>query len=301
MATLRSVVIVGTHMNRYGHLLVLVPTGFRPPYRKRTTDSGTRDVQREARVGRTQMPHSMTARVVARIVPVMTHGVWYAAYGSNLSPQRFAYYLYGGRPPGAARAYPGCRTPPDEMPVPRPLKVPGGVHFAGTSRVWGGGMAFFDPALPEAALMSAYPLTVDCFVDVAAQEMYLDPDEASALATDDLIPGRTLRLRPGRYGAIEVLGLIGGDPVVTVSNGDEPVGAATPPVPRYLDWIIRGLSTVHRLNAAVITRYLAGLTGVGRDEAALAAAVRAVAGGPMPWAAGTGCAGCRRGPRPGGG
>ena len=35
--------------------------------------------------------------------------IWYAAYGSNLDPARFDVYLYGGRPDGGSREYPGTR------------------------------------------------------------------------------------------------------------------------------------------------------------------------------------------------
>ncbi|TBO55765.1 histone deacetylase, partial [Streptomyces kasugaensis] len=35
--------------------------------------------------------------------------VWYTSYGSNMYLERLACYLVGGRPPGAARGYPGCR------------------------------------------------------------------------------------------------------------------------------------------------------------------------------------------------
>ncbi|CCH80358.1 hypothetical protein BN12_90013 [Nostocoides japonicum T1-X7] len=42
--------------------------------------------------------------------------VWYAAYGSNLSLERFHCYVAGGRPPGGRHTYPGCRdaSPPRE-------------------------------------------------------------------------------------------------------------------------------------------------------------------------------------------
>ena len=70
--------------------------------------------------------------------------VWYVAYGSNLSQDRFACYLQGGRPAGARRSYPGCRdrTPPREVVG---LRLPGRIGFGGISRVWGGGLAFLDP------------------------------------------------------------------------------------------------------------------------------------------------------------
>ena len=35
--------------------------------------------------------------------------VFYAAYGSNLSAERFACYIAGGTAPGASRALPGAR------------------------------------------------------------------------------------------------------------------------------------------------------------------------------------------------
>lgn len=76
--------------------------------------------------------------------------LWYVAYGSNLFRERFRCYLSGGRPAGGARHYPGCRDP---RPARAELSVtvPGGIYFALTSQTWGGGMAFYDPALPGRA------------------------------------------------------------------------------------------------------------------------------------------------------
>ena len=70
--------------------------------------------------------------------------VWYVAYGSNLSQDRFACYV-AGRPAGGRPAQlPGCRdrTPPREIVG---LPAPGPLRFGGLSRVWGGGLAFLDP------------------------------------------------------------------------------------------------------------------------------------------------------------
>ena len=41
--------------------------------------------------------------------------IWYVAYGSNLSRQRFHHYLRGGRPHGNDREYPGCRDTSDPL------------------------------------------------------------------------------------------------------------------------------------------------------------------------------------------
>ena len=41
--------------------------------------------------------------------------VWYVAYGSNLSRERFCRYIRGGRPEGSERDLPGCRDTSDPM------------------------------------------------------------------------------------------------------------------------------------------------------------------------------------------
>lgn len=94
--------------------------------------------------------------------------LWYVAYGSNLHAARLAWYLTGGRPPGGLRTYPGCR---DCRPPRRtvPLLLPGGVYFAGESRAWTGGMAFYDPELPGPAAARGYLMSVEQFADIAAQ------------------------------------------------------------------------------------------------------------------------------------
>src|SRR2546423_6386308 len=65
-----------------------------------------------------------------------------------------------------------CRdvTPPLAT---RGCSVPGGVYFATSSPVWGGGgRAFYDPHLPGTTHARAYLITASQFADVCAQEMY---------------------------------------------------------------------------------------------------------------------------------
>ena len=57
--------------------------------------------------------------------------IWYVAYGSNLSRDRFSYYLRGGRPDGSERDFPGCRDSSDPSDS-FGLLISGGVYFAGT-------------------------------------------------------------------------------------------------------------------------------------------------------------------------
>ena len=100
--------------------------------------------------------------------------LWYVAYGSNLSLERFRVYLQGGRPVGGARDYPGCRDPlGPERDVS--LMIPGGLRFVGVSSVWGGGMAVYDARAGGEIAARAYLITAEQFVDVLAQEMRLEP------------------------------------------------------------------------------------------------------------------------------
>jgi hypothetical protein len=95
--------------------------------------------------------------------------VWYVAYGSNMNSQRFGCYLSGGRPRGARRTYLGCRDP---SPPVRDVGIhlAGGLTFAGSSTVWGGGIAFFDPRADGELAARAYLLTFGQLSDVVAQE-----------------------------------------------------------------------------------------------------------------------------------
>ncbi|GAA3386449.1 hypothetical protein GCM10020369_23780 [Cryptosporangium minutisporangium] len=186
--------------------------------------------------------------------------MWYVAYGSNMHADRLRYYLTGGRPPGAARTYPGCRDPrPPRRTVP--VFLPGGIYFALESRTWTGGMAFYDRALPGRAAARAYLLTAGQFADVAAQEMARHPDEDLDLA-EVLSTGRA-RLGPGRYETLASPGVLDGHPMLTFTApwacGDvEP----NPPAPRYLGLIASGLHEAHGWDAAALTAYLADRPGV---------------------------------------
>jgi hypothetical protein len=99
--------------------------------------------------------------------------VWYAAYGSNLSRDRFACYLQGGTPAGAHRSYPGCRdrTPPRDMVA---LRLPGRLSFGGVSLVWGGGLAYLDPTAPGEVVARGYLVTTQQLDEVFELERRYD-------------------------------------------------------------------------------------------------------------------------------
>ncbi|MEV0675683.1 histone deacetylase [Actinosynnema sp. NPDC050436] len=187
----------------------------------------------------------------------MSH-VWYVSYGSNLHAARFACYLAGGTPGGAARGYPGCRdrSPPRAV---RGLGVPGGIYFATHSPVWGGGRAFYDPDLPGTAAVRGYLVTAAQFSDVVEQEMYREPGPEIDLAAV-LAHGREQR-GPGRYDTLLHLGDVDGCPALTFTA---PWTSAevehTAPSGPYLKVLRDGLCEAHPWTTARAAAYLAKRT-----------------------------------------
>ncbi|MEU3190518.1 histone deacetylase [Streptomyces sp. NPDC006992] len=193
--------------------------------------------------------------------------LWYAAYGSNVHPERLRAYLAGGRPRGASRWYPGCRDrtmPAESVPV----ELPGVLYFATASPVWGGGRAFYDPDAEGRTLAVAHLVTAGQFSDIAAQEMYREP------GTDlDLSPvlarGRD-RIGAGRYETLVYVGELAGHPVLTCTAPWH-VGEVRhlPPAAAYLRFLATGLlSAGGGWSAAVVAEYLAGAPGAERQWSA---------------------------------
>ncbi|MGW4808746.1 histone deacetylase [Kitasatospora sp. NPDC004272] len=194
--------------------------------------------------------------------PSSTPLVWYAAYGSNMHADRLAYYIAGGRPPGGARTYPGCRDgrlPERTLPV----LLPGTLYFALESTVWTGGMGFYDPAADGEMPARAYLVTAEQFSDIAAQEMHQEPDTDLDL-TRALELGSD-RLGPGRYETLVCPGAIDGVPVFTFtapwSLADAELNA---PSAAYLANFATGLAEAHGWSPEQAADYLAtrpGATG----------------------------------------
>ncbi|MFG1820182.1 histone deacetylase [Kribbella sp. NPDC049174] len=189
--------------------------------------------------------------------------VWYVAYGSNLALGRFRCYLAGGRPAGGARVYPGCRDRSDPERIVG-VEVPGRLVFAGASRVWGGGSAFYDAAGPGRVAGRAYLLTPEQLGDVAAQEMRREPGGEFADDLAGLLPHvETVHtMGPGRYETVARLGDQDGIPMFTVTHGTaadlEPVAPTAP----YLRWITAGLIESHGWTAGRVAEYLLSAPGV---------------------------------------
>jgi hypothetical protein len=189
--------------------------------------------------------------------------VWYVAYGSNLALDRFRCYLAGGRPAGGARVYPGCRDPRDPERIVG-VEIPGGLVFAGESRVWGGGSAFYNPAASGRVAARAYLVTPDQLGDVAAQEMRREPGGEFARDLAALLPevDAVHAMGPGRYETVARLGEQDGVPMFTVTHGTIADLEPRAPTLPYLRWIAAGLTEAHGWTAHRVAEYLHSAPGV---------------------------------------
>ncbi|WP_235980726.1 histone deacetylase [Streptomyces albidus (ex Kaewkla and Franco 2022)] len=188
-----------------------------------------------------------------------TRYVWYAAFGSNLFRARLNFYLSGGTPPGASWHHPGCRDPRQpEQAVP--IMLPGELYFALESKVWTGGVAFYDPLGEGRAAARAYLVTAQQFSDIAAQEMHREPG-ADLDLTEVLATGRS-ELGPGRYETLVCPGLLDEHPVLTFTapwaRHDVTCNA---PSAAYLQQLAFGLAESHPWSGERIAHYLSTRPG----------------------------------------
>ena len=185
--------------------------------------------------------------------------VWYAAYGSNLSRDRFLTYLQGGRSAGASRSYRGARDP--SLPTAeRAFTMPGQVFFGWESPTWGGGIAFYDADTEGSVLARAYRVSEQQFADVAAQEMHREPGEDLDLS--HVLERARHELGPGRYETLHLVGELDGDPVLTFTATHALVLQRNPPSAAYLRTVAHGLVETHGVDADQVVAYLLLCPGV---------------------------------------
>jgi hypothetical protein len=226
-------------------------------------DIGVTDVMvaRGVRVG-TLLP-DMSRAAEGRALPEQGE-VWYVAYGSNMSAERLACYLEGGCPPGGSRAHPGARDPR----LPRrsiPVDLPGAVYFAGHSRQWGGGVAFYDHEADGPSAARAYLVTAAQFADIAAQEMHRVPEPGDPLE-EIVLGGLPAHLEgrhsvgPGHYETLVEVGRHDGAPMLTFTapHGIDHV-EHTAPSPSYLRTLVAGLGESRSWTRRQALAYLDGV------------------------------------------
>jgi hypothetical protein len=190
----------------------------------------------------------------------VTELVWYAAYGSNLSRERFEIYLDGGRPRGSTHDYPGCRdaTRP-RLDLAREIEAE--LVFGGTSQTWGGGVAFVVPGGPDGEHLTKarlYLLTLEQIADVVAQENWLDP--GTVVLAEETLTGPTELEGGHMYGTILPLTPHDERPVLTVTQPSDTAAAA--PSRAYLRHIADGLREAHAMSGADIAEYLSSKRGM---------------------------------------
>ncbi len=184
--------------------------------------------------------------------------LWYVAYGSNLSLERFRCYVLGGRPPGGSRRYPGCRDPREPQAVVS-LTIPGGIYFAGRSSVWGGGMALYDSRVAGRVAARGYLLSADQFVDVLAQEMRQTPGVDLDLSPVHDSGEHTFG--QGRYETLVRVGSRDGLPMVTFTCSRDAARDLAAPTAAYLSTMVAGLREAHGWSVTRIADYLAAVPG----------------------------------------
>lgn len=203
------------------------------------------------------MPH-----IAASLEAVPTDGhVWYVSYGSNMSAARLACYLEGGCPPGGTRTHPGARDP---NPPRRSIDVdlPGALYFAGASKQWGGGTAFYDHETPGPTPARGYLVTAAQLADIAAQEMHRVPDPDDPLEeviVAGLPDGRHVA-GPGHYETLIEVGEHDGAPMLTFTapHGIDHV-VHTRPSAAYLSMLSEGLRQSRGWGERQIRRYFSSV------------------------------------------
>jgi hypothetical protein len=170
---------------------------------------------------------------------MMIDRIWYVAYGSNMSAARLACYLEGGCPPGGRIVHKGARDRSAPLRT-LPVTLPGSIFFAGESKTWGGGRAYYDPLLDGPTPARAYLVTREQFEDIREQE-------------------------PPVYDRLLEVGVLDEAPMYTfTSSHGRAAVAPTPPARAYLRTIADGLAEAHGWPGERISAYLAQLSGQPR-------------------------------------
>ncbi|MDE0802098.1 MAG: hypothetical protein OSA99_02125 [Acidimicrobiales bacterium] len=172
-------------------------------------------------------------------------GLWYVAYGSNLSTVRFQEYLDGCR----ARV---------RSTIRRPTALRHRLFFADHSRRWGGGPAFVDPAMVADAdtRATAWLLDRSQFLDVLAMENGVSIGSLDDVALPDDV-GSTRIVAAGRYGRVVAVDSPDSRLAFTFTTGEQPLPSPTRPGPAYVEVIVAGLVADHGMTAAEARSYLA--------------------------------------------
>lgn len=196
--------------------------------------------------------------------------LWYAGYGSNLSPERFGSYLTGGAVQGTPDGW--AEQGSRDSSAPRDVwtgTVQLATCFAGSSQRWGGGgVGFVDPhGLTRDTHVRAYLISIGQFEDLHRQENRVDTPVP--LDLDALLETGSVESHPDcSYShALRCGTHADGRPIVVVAGTNRPELAV--PDRSYLRVMAFGLGAGFGLTTAQIASYLAswpGAAGTLSDE-----------------------------------
>ena len=183
--------------------------------------------------------------------------LWYVAYGTNLSRERFIATSGGAvrRRLMGLSGLPGPAGPG----VRRAGLMPGGLRFVGVSSVWGGGLAVYDGEAEGEVAARAYLISAEQFVDVFAQETRRTP----GLDLDLSLVRKTGRhsFGSGHYQTLANVGERDGLPMLTFTSARLPELADNSPSAGYLRTMAVGLAEAHGWSPRRIARYLGRFPG----------------------------------------
>lgn len=189
--------------------------------------------------------------------------VWYACYGSNLLEERFQCYISGGTPKNAKRTYPGC-TDKNFSGISKPIRIPGELYFAKSSKTWSGGGAGFirtEGFNKEETLGRRYLISEQQFIELVQQEIKFEGEFHIDLK-DVKQRGFLDMKNDSWYGKIVYLGDLEGAPIFTFTNEDFLEKEINAPHPFYLKIIIEGLKETYGMSNAEIEDYLKSKKGI---------------------------------------
>jgi len=195
--------------------------------------------------------------------------VWYAAYGSNLNPDRFVCYIEGGKPKFSRKEMLGCR----DKTHPRGTKTfldKYDLYFAKRSSLWNGGVCFIEEG-DSKTLFDLYLISAEQFKEVLLQECGFNSMDDKI----DLVLNEQDHLFDDRswYGRVLYLGELEGHSIYTMTAPEDYSDELLNPSRYYLYHIIKGLHEVHDLTKEEIDRYVTEKKGFD-DKSELEEAVK---------------------------
>jgi len=201
--------------------------------------------------------------------------IWYASYGSNICRERFLCYIEGGKPPGSSREERGCGD--TSLPLEdEPVDISYPLYFAGSSRRWGGGVAFIGhkkTRVFKGTLGRKYLIKEEQFREVVAQENNRSPIPEEGIDYAKIEKKGIKQVFKSLYGSLVYLGRYQGCPIYTFTSGQDLISSSnpfyssssavfSPPSESYLKTLMKGLGEAYYLSREELASYFQDRPGV---------------------------------------